>query len=215
MINLFIADDHLVLIEGMQSILADQDDMHLLGYALNGQELLQKLHSYPEVDVVLLDVNMPVLDGMETSKELKKRFPDVKIVVLTMHQEKSFIIKTIRNGADGYVLKSSGHEVLMQAIRRVMNRETYFDPQVTSTVMSSLVPGTNLRQQAFIPRLTKREREILNLIVDEFSTQEIAEKLFISNNTVESHRANLLSKLQVKNTAGLVRVALEKELLQA
>lgn len=213
MINILVADDHKVLIDGIRSMLMNEPGMRIVGEAKDGIEVLQILKSL-KVDVILLDINMPRKDGIETCKALKKLHPEIKVLALTMYNEGSFIQSMLKNGASGYLLKNSGKEEVVKAINTVYHDGTYFSGEVSETLMKSMMPGSQKnRTTNFLPKLTRREKEILQLIIEEFTNPEIAKKLFISLSTVETHRKNLLSKLGVRNTAGLVRVALERNLL--
>lgn len=189
-------------------MLLDQDDMlECVGTATNGQEMLNLLAKGP-VDVVLLDINMPVKDGIETCTEIKAQHPGIKVLMLTMIREVSMIRKSLNQGADGYLLKHEGKDEIVKAIKSVYAGKMYNSEAVTDLVMHSFTSGYNAKP-SLIPKLSRREKEVLELIVNECSTAEIAEKLFISFNTVASHRKSLMAKLDVKNTAGLVRKSLE------
>lgn len=210
-INVFIIDDHQMFVNGVQSMFAGHDAIRVVGGSNSAREALQQLQQL-KADVVLLDINLPDMDGIELNKLLQKRFPHIKVIALTMHHEASFIQSMIRNGARAYVLKNSGQEQLQQAITAVAAGDTYFGDEVKEAMMHGMLPESST-SHAMIPRLSRREREVLTLIIQEHTTQEIADKLFISQNTVETHRKNLLQKLNVRNTAGLVRFAIEKGLV--
>lgn len=204
MINLLIADDHQVVIDGLRSLLSLEADFNVVGEALNGKMVLEALKDQ-KVDVVLLDINMPVMDGIETAKLMREHYPDVKILILTMYNKPEFIRNILDAGASGYVLKNAGKEELIDAIRKVVRGEGYFSLSVTKTMMESFKSGSDSNKV----ELTKRERGVLTLIAEGDKSSEIAEKLFLSTNTVNTHRKNLLSKLNIKNTAGLVRYAIK------
>ena len=212
MIRLLIADDHQVLKDGLKAMLKDNEEISVVAEAGNGLEVLEKLNGQ-EVDVVLLDINMPVLDGIETCKKLRQMFPFVKILALTMYEEGNLISKMVRNGANGYILKNTGKDRLIEAIKTVYRGENYFSDRVKDALITSMVASKNKKSGTLIPSLTRREKEIIRLIVNEYTTHEIGEKLFISEKTVETHRKNLLQKLNARNTAGLVRIAIEKGLV--
>jgi DNA-binding NarL/FixJ family response regulator len=207
----FIIDDHQMFINGIQSMFADHALIRIVGVSTSGKEALQQLRQLM-ADVVLLDINLPDIDGIELNKRLQREFPHLKVIALTMHHEASFIQSMIRHGARAYVLKNSGQEQLQQAITAVAAGDTYFGDEVKEALMQGMLPESST-SHAMIPKLSRREREVLTLIIQEFTTSEIAEKLFISQNTVETHRKNLLQKLNVRNTAGLVRFAMEKGLV--
>ena len=212
MIKLLIADDHKMLRDGINAMIANSNEIEIVGEASNGIEVL-KLLEVIEADVLLLDINMPHMDGVETCKRVNKLYPFVNILALTMYNEGAMISKIVKQGAKGYILKNTGKEKLVEAIKAVYNGQNFFSDQVKDTLIMSMSPDKKSNSGGFIPKLTKREKEIINLIVNEFTTSEIAEKLFISEKTVETHRKNLLQKLNVRNTAGLVRMAIEKNLL--
>ena len=209
MIRLLIADDHQILKDGLRAVFLDNKEIKVVAEASNGIEALEKLDN-TQVDVVLLDINMPVMDGIETCKKIKQLHPLVKILVLSMSEEGILISKMMRNGAKGYILKKTGKEKLIEAIKMVHSGGIYFSKQVKDALINSMVSGKNKKNGSYIPRLTGRENEIIDLIVNEYTTFEIAQKLFISEKTVETHRKNLLQKLNVRNTAGMVRIAVER-----
>ena len=195
-------------------MLSEQTDVKCVAEANNGEEALKILKNQ-EVDIILLDIEMPVLNGIETCKRVKKLYPHIKILVLSMLKEASVIKIMLENGASGYLLKNAGQDEILEAIRRVNKDLEYYSPDVLQTVMRSLTKKEEEPQnKPFIPSLTRREKQVLQYIVDEYTTAEIAEKLFIGFGTVETHRRNLLMKLDARNTAGLVRIALQYKLLE-
>ncbi|MEQ8520113.1 MAG: response regulator transcription factor [Cytophagales bacterium] len=214
MINVLLADDHKMFMEGMSSLLSDEENISIVGHALHGNEVLQIVDNQ-KVDLILLDVNMPDLDGIEISKQVKIKSPDTKILAVTMHNEESFLTNMIKNGASGYILKNTGKLELMEAITTVMQDKNYFSKEVTENLLHSMMPGEKKTASARAEeiKISRREKEVLKLICEEFTTPEIADKLCISLNTVESHRSNLLTKLNVRNLAGLVRVAINNRLI--
>lgn len=215
MINILVVDDHQVLIDGIRALLDRVEDIAIKYQALNGTEALERLEQHSDIDLVLLDINLPDKNGFEVCQEMKKRHPNQKILTLTMHEEGGFISKMVKAGTDGYVLKSAGKEELVEAIQSICKGEKYFSKQVTNSLLEGMQSKKQERPRSnFIPKITRREKEILKLIIDELNTEEIAKKLFISDTTVISHRKSLLRKLNVKNTAGLVRAAYEFNLLK-
>ena len=211
MINLLIADDHQIFIDGLKSLLSGDNRFYVAAEANNGKQVLEALEN-KQIDVAILDVNMPVMNGIETTKEIVKKYTAVKALILTMHNRKEFIVELIAAGASGYLLKNCNKSELMDAIISVHKNVDYFGREVTETVIESL---KKIKRGELHPavELSKREIEVLQLIAKEFTTKEIGEKLFISENTVETHRRNLISKLNVRNTAGLVRYAVENKIL--
>jgi DNA-binding NarL/FixJ family response regulator len=212
MIKLLIADDHKMLRDGIKAMMVESHEIAVVGEASNGLEVLELLENI-ETDVLLLDINMPHMDGVETCKKVIKLYPFVSVLALTMYDEGAMISKMVKQGAKGYILKNTGKEQLINAIKTVYNGQNFFSDQVKETLITSMSPNKKSSSGAFIPKLTKREKEIINLIVNEYTTTEIADQLFISEKTVETHRKNVLQKLNVRNTAGLVRIVMEKGLL--
>ena len=208
MTRIVLADDHQLFLDGLLSLLSASSGIDIVGTALNGRSAIALLEK-ESPDLILLDVNMPEMDGIETTTYIKAHFPKVKVLILTMFNTPEFIGNLVACGADGYILKNTGREELLNAIEQVKNGQPYFGAAVTSTIMSTFRKSTTTEPEA---HLTKREVDVLKLITQECTTQEIADKLFISNHTVETHRKNLLSKLNVRNTAGLVKYAIGKNL---
>tara|TARA_R110000796_G_scaffold252627_1_gene388939 strand:+ start:22364 stop:23017 length:654 start_codon:yes stop_codon:yes gene_type:complete len=213
-IKVAIADDHSLFREGLKFILAKMSGIELILEVSNGIELLKGFEK--EVpNVVLLDLEMPNGDGVETCKQLKKDYPEVKVLVLTMHSEERMISYLMEIGANGYLLKDIRHDVLKNAIEAVYTQGFYF----TNEVSKSLLEGLKKHSRQ-VPKfgmevsLSTREKEVLELIAKELTTLEIGERLFISERTVEGHRKNLLSKFDVKNTAGLILKAVKQGFLQ-
>ncbi|NNF33606.1 MAG: response regulator transcription factor [Saprospiraceae bacterium] len=208
MIKVLIVDDHQIVIDGMMSLLADAENITCQGFANSGQEALNKLQE-KSYDLVLLDINMPEMDGLKTCNLILQQHPTIKVIALTMLAERSMIRAMVETGAKGYLLKNVGHDELVTAIRRVHSGKSHYSSEIADILLSPLPKAKNKPQIS----LSSREKQILQLIVDEFTTSEISEKLFISVNTVETHRRNIMNKLGAKNTAGVVRIALENKLL--
>ncbi len=202
-IKVLIADDHHLMIDGLQSLLDSVDGIEIVGVAHDGHEAITFASRKP-VDVILLDIQMPKMNGFQVAAELKTKRPEIKLLVLTMYDKPGFIRELLESGVDGYVLKNTGKEELVEGIRAVMQGERYFSKEVETIFFDSLKKSKD--DTAF---LTTREVEIMKLIAREFTSQEIAEQLFLSHFTVDTHRKNIISKLGVKNTAGLIRYAYE------
>jgi DNA-binding NarL/FixJ family response regulator len=210
-IQVLVVDDHQMFIDGIIAMFGDDEEIRVIGGCLNGGEALEQCQR-TDAQVVLLDINLPDMDGVEVCQKISTDHPEIKIIALTMYNEGSFISGMLNNGAKGYVLKNSDRETLKEAIQTVYAGGTFLGKEVTQTLVEGMMPESK-QSRTRTPKLTRREKEILALIVEEYTTQEIADKLFISLNTVETHRKNLLHKLNVRNTAGLVRFALEHKLL--
>jgi len=211
MITIIVADDHQMFIDGIKALLSNEREMRVTGEALNGNCVLQLLEK-KMADVVLLDVNMPDMDGIEATKYIREKFPLVKILMLTMYNNHEFIFSLVNAGASGYILKNTGKAELVEAIKTVHSGKTYYSKEVTETILKNFSKKP-AEQKMEAAQLTAREKDVLKLIAEEFNTHEIADKLFISTNTVETHRKNLMIKLNAKNIAGLVKFAIQTGLI--
>ena len=207
MINVFIIDDHKMVIEGIELMLEQEDDFQLIGYSLTGELGMEAMKEL-DVDVLLLDINLPGLNGIEVCKIIRASDSKLKIIALSMLKDSSLIKMMLKNGADGYVLKNAGREEIVAAIHAVFAGRKYLDQEVNDIIISSIA-GYETKNRNPFPSLSRREKEILGLILDELTTKEIAGKLFISVGTGETHRRNMLAKVGARNTAGLVRIAIE------
>jgi len=213
MINILIVDDHKMFVEGLEFILSKEDDIQIVQRFFEGKKVFDN-DLLDKVDIILLDINLPDMSGIEVCERILKMRQDVKILVLSMHDEESYITEVLKSGALGYVLKNTGRKELVTAIRTVASGRTYFSEAITNTIMNGLMNNNKKAKpvEREVPKITRREKEVLDLIMEENTNQEIAGKLFISLKTVEAHRSNLLSKLNARNTAGLVRKAIELQL---
>ena len=201
-INVLLTDDHQIIIDGLKSLLKNQDEINVAAEANNGRDALRILDLI-SIDVLLMDIDMPVMNGIDALKEIRRQNSKVKVVILSMHNEAGMIKSLIDLGANGYLLKSCTQDELVDAIKKVASGQSYFSSDVT---LALLKPATNQGQQNEI--LTERETEILKLIAAGFSNKEIGEQLFISHRTVDTHRTNLMKKLDVNNIAGLISYAI-------
>lgn len=209
-IKILIADDHTMFLQGIISLLEQESHIEIVGKAINGIEALEVIQKQT-IDLLILDISMPEMDGIELSKIVKKKYPAIKILIVSTHSNVSIISRLIRIGVNGYLLKNAEKAELLQAINTIADGADYFSEETEEKHLSN-----NLRiekQVSTLTELSSREKEILVLIAHEYNTAEIAEKTFISLNTVNTHRKNLLSKLNAKNTAGLVKYAVENGLV--
>jgi DNA-binding NarL/FixJ family response regulator len=213
MIKVFIVDDHKMVIEGLRLLLQNHPNINVVDYALSGEEAIEKIETV-NPDVILMDVNMPGLNGIETTKKIVELLPNIKIVAISMHKESSLIKLMLSNGAKGYVLKNAGRDEVIEAIEKVFQNKMYLDETVNEIIINSVANTTKQKLTDTFPKLSRREKEILQLILEENTTQEIADKLFISFGTVETHRRNMLIKTGARNTVGLVKLAMEYDLLK-
>jgi DNA-binding NarL/FixJ family response regulator len=189
-----------MVVEGIRSLLQHQENLEWMGHAINAASCLEFLESQP-LDVLLLDINLPDKSGIDLCKEIKDKYPGIHIVGISSFNQLSFIEKMIGNGASGYVLKNATREELVDAIETVVEGQQFLSNEVASIVKKGPDPK--------IPVITRREKEVLGLIADGLTNNEIAEKLFISITTVDTHRKSLLTKFEVKNTATLIRLAMK------
>jgi DNA-binding NarL/FixJ family response regulator len=210
MINVAITDDHNMVLRGIEMMLKEFTEISVVATYSNCKETSDNIAS-SKPDVLLLDINLPDGSGIDLCKTLHKKYPKLHIIALTNFNETAFVKNIIRNGASGFLLKNTDRNELERAIKKVYKCEQYLQKSIQQKLLNESIG--NATRKTFIPKLTRREQEILNLIAEEFTTNEIAEKLFISVKTVETHRSHLIQKLEVRNTAGIVRIAIEKGLL--
>jgi DNA-binding NarL/FixJ family response regulator len=211
-IKLLLADDHKIVRDGIKLMLQPQAGMDVVAEAQNGYEVLKNLE-HQVVDLVVMDINMPEMDGITATKKIKEKHPDVKILALTMSNDDLHIRQMIQAGASGYIMKSAGRNELKEAIETIMSGKHYFSDEATQSIMMDLVKGKGKSSAPDPIHITDRELEILELIINEFTNQEIGEKLYISSRTVDAHRRNLLQKTGARNTAGLVKYAFQHNLI--
>jgi DNA-binding NarL/FixJ family response regulator len=208
MIRLIIADDHPVISDGIKLILEKEKDIQVTATVNNGVELMQILENR-EADVILMDVNMPEMSGIEATRQIKEKYPAIKVLSFSQYDEKRFVKRMLKNGANGYLLKNAMSSEIVNAVNIVYSGGIYLSEDLPDIFTDK----PKRKSGYFFPELSQREIEVLKLICAEKNTNEIAELLFISNSTVETHRANLLLKVGVKNTAGLVKWAVENEMV--
>lgn len=215
-IRIALADDEALFRKGLVMLLSDFPDLEIVLEASNGQELLDRLAvAESKPNVLLLDLKMPVLNGIETAKILREQYPELKIIILSTHFSKAFILNMIEIGASSYLPKNSDPDSVANTIKAVAEKGFSYNNEVLEVIRESMVNKHSIKpKNSFEVELTNREQEILNLICDQYTTSEIADKLFISPRTVDGHRNNLLGKLGCRNTAGLVVFALQHNLVE-
>ena len=209
MIKVILVDDHQILLEGLVTFLEAESDIEVAGLANSGKEALD-LVTEKVPDILITDIEMPGMDGIELTAKVKEVLPETKILALTMYNEQGYIKDMLRVGANGYILKNSSKEEFVSAIRSVIEQGNYLSPEV----MQNFIGSQKRKESPYGKKLSDREIEIVQLIANEFTTEEIAEKLHLSAFTVKTHRKNILLKLGLKNSAGLVKYALNKGLIQ-
>jgi DNA-binding NarL/FixJ family response regulator len=209
-LNLLLVDDHSIVTDGIKALLIGEEDITIKGEAANGRIALEMLRIL-KIDMVLMDIDMPVMNGIDTLQAIKKEFSQIKIIMLTMHDEKAMINKLLALGADGYLLKNSSKEELLYCIRGVEKNERYISSEATAILLQV---DENKPSNGPLSILTEREIEIIKLITEGLSNKEIGDKLFISHRTVDTHRTNLMNKLEVHNVAGIVKFAIVNGLVE-
>ncbi len=212
MIHILLADDHSLIRDGITKLLEDEPDIQIVGSCNNGQEVLDNLPKV-HVDVLLLDLDMPILNGLQCAEIVKQEFPDIKIAILTMHQEKSLIQRFIELGVKGYFLKTILKKELVYAVRAIAEGGEYFPNDVTKALIQNKIVSNLVTQSPLVKDLTNREIEIITLISQGFSSGDMAEKLFISPRTVDTHRTNILRKLELHSVAEIVRFAFQNSIV--
>jgi DNA-binding NarL/FixJ family response regulator len=211
--RIVIAEDHTILREGLRALLSSSSDFEVVGEAEDGREAIRCVEKL-KPDLILTDLSMPRMNGMEAIREIKKQSPKTKILVLTVHRTEEYILATLKAGADGYLLKDSTHTELMMAVKNVISGKHYISPGISEKVIEGYVEGKKtLKPRTSWETLTQREREILKLIAEGYRNKEIADDLCISVKTVEKHRANLMEKLNLHNVQALTAFAIEKGLV--
>jgi DNA-binding NarL/FixJ family response regulator len=205
MIKVFIVDDHPMVVEGIKGLLQGEENYPVIGSANFALEALEMFRQALP-DVVLLDINLPDLNGIELCERIKKEFPTIKVLGISTFKERSYITRLMEKGASGYVLKNVDKEELIEAIRQVAGGRMYFSMEAATAI-------TTQKSSSQVPILTSREKEILVLISEGLTNKEIADQLYISPLTVDSHRKNLLAKFTVRNTAALVKLGIEHGLI--
>ena len=212
-ISIAIADDEALFRKGMKLILNSYDKLHVKLEAEDGEDLIQKLEEAASLpDILLLDLKMPKLNGIEAAKIVRAQFPEVKIIVLSTHFSRAFVTNMLEIGASSYLPKNSEPEEVVETIEAVYDKGFYYNAKVMEIIRENMM-SKDLPRASFSVDLTSREKEILQLICEQYTTPEIGKKLFISPRTVDGHRNNLLSKLDCKNIAGLVVFALQNEVV--
>lgn len=205
-INILIVDDHPMVLEGMKALLSNFDYMNVIGTATNAFETMDKLKNQ-QVDIVIADINLPEVSGIELTARIKKEYPTIKVLAMSTFKERSYISQMIKNGASGYLVKSASKDEIEAAIQSASEGKLYLSLDINSIDL-------NPEMAPDVPVVSRREKEVLQLIVDGLTNPQIADKLFISLHTVDSHRKNLLAKFNVNNTASLIRVAIKNNLVE-
>jgi DNA-binding NarL/FixJ family response regulator len=202
--KVFVVDDHYMVIEGIHSLLQNEKSIEWMGHAMNAESCLAFLRNR-QPDIIFMDINLPDTSGIDLCKQVKELYPSIFIIGLSTFNQQSFITRMMENGASGYVLKNAGKDELLTAIQTVLRGRTFLSHEAAMTA--------DKKSTADVPMLTRREKEVLKWIADGLTTQEIADKLFLSRTTVDTHRKNLLLKMEAKNVAAMIRMAAQLNLV--
>ena len=212
-IKLMIADDHCLFREGLISLIEDFKDMKVIAEAENGKILIEKIKK-EKPDIILMDLNMPIIDGIEASKHIKLTYPEIKIIVLTMHGDEKFLKHVIELGVNGYLLKNTASPEVENTIRKVMEHEYFFNEEISKIIHKGIVNKKAKPRFDYVPDFSTQELKVLKLICEEYTVQEISQKVYLSPRTVEGYRQKLLKKTKSKNTAGMVKFAMRTGLIE-
>jgi DNA-binding NarL/FixJ family response regulator len=211
-IRVLLADDHRILRDGIRALFDDQADIEVIGEAEDGQTTV-KLVAQLQPDVVVMDIAMPLLNGLEATRQIQRDHPQVKVLILTMHENEEYIRQVLAAGALGYVLKDTAARDLLGAIRAVYQGEAVLSPAITRLVIEDYLRWGDIRAEDTSDGLTPREREVLQLIAEGYTNKEIAEILSLSVKTIQSHRTNLMSKLDLHDRGELIKYAIQKKII--
>ena len=211
-ISILVVDDHQLVIDGIKSMLSLEKNYVVKGEALNGQQALEMITSKPnEYQIVITDITMPLMSGIELCKIIKEQFSHIKVLILSMHNSISIVKDALNAEADAYMLKNTGQDEFLRAIERVLENGTYFSQDILPIILDQFQKE---KTQTTKPTLIQRETEVLELIAQEYTSKEIAEKLFISKQTVDTHRINIMQKTNCKNLVGLIKYAIQSGLIK-
>lgn len=212
-VKLLVADDHKIFRQGIKKLLEEEPDLQVVGEAADGREAVKKATEL-KPDVILMDIAMANLNGLEATKQIKKVLPDVKVIMLTMHKNEEYVLHSFQVGASGYILKEGAVEELVTAIRSIHQDKSVLSPAISKTLIDAYLRKMETgKTETPFDLLTDREREVLQLIAEGYTNREVAKSLFISVKTVEAHRAHIMQKLNIHEIARLVKYAIQKGLV--
>jgi two-component system, NarL family, nitrate/nitrite response regulator NarL len=211
-IKVLIVDDHSIVREGIKSLIETNENIEIIGEASNGLEAIHRAESLSP-DVILMDISMPIMSGIEATKALQRINPKIRVIVLSMHNSKEYIVQIIQSGAKGYLLKNTSSSELINAIQSVMMGQAFFSPEISQIVLNDYIFTEDNKIDKKKTTLSNRETEVLTLIAKGFSSKEIGELLNLSSRTIETHKEHIMKKLKVRTTAEIIKYAFEKKLL--
>ena len=212
-IRVFLADDHKIFRQGLRGLITEEPDLSVVGEAENGRDAIAQVAKF-RPDVVVMDIGMPALNGIEATRQIKRDQPGIQVIALSMHTDEKYVVEMLRAGVAGYLCKKCEADELVLAIRTVAAGQTYLSPAITGKLIESYVRNVSTTPASAFSQLTDREREILQLLVEEKSIKEIASELQLSIKTVHAHREHLMRKLDVQTVAGLTKYALREGLTE-
>lgn len=210
-IKVLIADDHQMFIDGLKALLKREKSIQITGEVSNGADAYEFIRQLPP-DLLITDISMPGMSGVELTRLVKLNFPEVKVLVLSMYNDREIVSEILMSEAEGYILKNTGRQELLNAIHRIADNSTYYSNEVLNIMMTRMKKQKAIEKNTAV--LTSREIEIVKLIMEEFSSEEIAEKLFISKRTVDTHRKNIIQKTNTRTLVGLIKFAIENSLVE-
>lgn len=212
-IRLLVADDHKIFRQGIKKLLEEEPDLQVVGESADGRETVKRATEL-KPDIVLMDIAMANLNGLEATRQIKKALPETKVIMLTMHKNEEYVLQSFQAGASGYILKEGAVEELVSAIRSIHQDKSFLSPTVSKTLVDAYLRKMETgRTETPFDLLTDREREVLQLIAEGYTNREVAKQLFISVKTVEAHRAHIMQKLNIHDIAKLVKYAIQKGLV--
>lgn len=209
-VSILIADDHQMFIDGLKALLKREKNIQVIGEVSNGDEALEFIRKQ-QPDLLITDISMPGMSGVELTRKVKQNYPDIKVLVLSMYNDREIVSEILMSEAEGYILKNTGRQELMNAIHRITDNSTYYSNEVLNIMMTRLKKQKTIEKNTAL--LTPREIEIVKLIMEELSSEEIADKLFISKRTVDTHRKNIIQKTNTRTLVGLLKFAMENNLV--
>ena len=211
-IKILLVDDHKIVFESLQSLLDEQHDMHVVGWAQNGRDAVKKVKELTPT-VVIMDVAMPGLNGIEATQQIRSHYPGIKIIALSMHAEKQFVTCILSAGASGYLTKNCSSDELVNAVRSVAANKNYLSPDIAGVVIEESLTHLSEKSPSPLSVLTMREREVLQLIVEGNTVKQIAERLYLSIKTIHTHRNQIMQKLNMHSTAELTKFAIRERMI--
>jgi len=212
-ITVLLAEDHTIVRKGLRSLLSQTQDIKVIGEAENGREAVKLVEKH-HPELVVMDISMPLLNGLEATRQIKKRFPKTQVLILTVHDNEEYLFEIIKAGASGYIIKKAALEEMLMAVQAVSKGKTFFSPSVSTKIIKKLLKKKEaLEQEPPYSPLTDREREVLQLVAEGHTNKDIAEILYISVKTVETHRSHIMEKLDLHKAADLTKYAIEHRII--